>query len=151
MKSCRGYVQGYFTLELSLLFPVVMGIMLLVIYLGFYQYDRSLQELDNIAIVVRGIEKQNMTAKERVDYTQQELSKIYWNKYVAWELEENQLLYAKKEMKIHMKGCLEFPFGGLNFWSNETTWKADCEYSGTVVTPTYVLRAYRKAANLIGY
>ena len=45
---------GYFSVEAALVFPLVMGTILLLIYLGFYQYDRCMLEFDMGTIALRG-------------------------------------------------------------------------------------------------
>lgn len=42
----RKYYRAYFTVEAAVLYPVVLGVVLLMMYLLFFQYDRCLLEQD---------------------------------------------------------------------------------------------------------
>ena len=68
MGRARFKADGYFTVEAALIFPFVMGVILLVIYMWFFQYDRCLMEQDYALITVMATEKQKLKPQERVDY-----------------------------------------------------------------------------------
>ena len=60
----RKYYRAYFTVEAAVLYPVVLGVVLLMMYLLFFQYDRCLLEQDmGRAAGLRGRKKMEQTIR----------------------------------------------------------------------------------------
>ena len=77
MDRFRDMERGYFTVEAAMIFPFVMGVILLVIYMWFFQYDRCLMEQDYALITVLGTEKQGLSPEERVEHIRKLISGLY--------------------------------------------------------------------------
>ncbi len=136
--------RGYFTLEATLLLPFVFGVVLLVIYLWFFIYDRALMELDTGAVALRTAVRGEMDAEERGQAAGESLQKLYEGKYAAWSWEERVARYNHGKVSISCRGSINFPFPGLQFWNGGSDWGAACSRECAVMRPCSMLRTYRK-------
>ena len=65
----RVYKDGYMTLEAALLFPVIFTIIIMLLYMGFFMYDRCLLESSAYIAALRGSRMQLMNNDEIYDKT----------------------------------------------------------------------------------
>ena len=150
MGKTKYNTEGYFTVEAAMIFPFVMGVILLVIYMWFFQYDRCLMEQDYALITVLAVEKQNMKPQERVDYLTGLISDMYTEDYYSWKMCNPAVNFGKGKLVLKIEGSLEFPFKGLNFWSNDNIRESGAIREGTVIDKAFGIRTYRKIKNLMG-
>ncbi len=145
-KTCkhRAKTNGYFTVEASILLPFVLGVILLVIYLWFFAYDRCLMEQDYAMVLIKGIYTSDLTPEERVGYVKELADKTYREEYYGWNFGETKITYDLGRMKIEGDGFLEFPFKGLNFWSEDNTWSSTASHEGSVIKKILGIRTFRK-------
>lgn len=120
-------MEGYFTVEAALLFPMILGVILFVIYSWFYQYDRCLMEMDTGTMALRGC-----------------ADEIYDEKYVAWEPGQAQLTRKQDTVRAERTGRLTFPFSGFKLWNGEAVWRAKAAYENHRVSPVLFVRTYYK-------
>ncbi len=133
-----------------MLFPFVMGVVLLVIYMWFFLYDRCLMEQDYALITVLGTEQQGLKPAERVEYIQSLISGLYTDEYYAWRMTDPKIRFEKGNVSMIIEGSLEFPFYGLSFWSDDHIWESGAKREGTVIDKAFGIRTFRKIKNLIG-
>lgn len=50
----KNHLEGYFTLEATLLFPIVLGAVFLALFLLFFYHDKCMMDLDEAYVVVIG-------------------------------------------------------------------------------------------------
>lgn len=135
---------AYFTLEAGLVLPVVLGVIVLTIYLWFFQYDRCLMEQDAGMLAWRGAVLEAENPAERVRLLEKEAGKVYEGKYVAWEGERAAISMKAGKLQVKMAGKLQFPFQGLQFWAGSNVWETKALYENQVIHPVSVIRNYRK-------
>lgn len=137
-------VGAYFTVEAVLILPIVLGVILLIIYLWFFQYDRCLMEQDIGALALRGAALEAADNENRVRALKDYANEMYLEKYIAWNQELAAIKMQQRKITVGGKGSLNFPFKGLNFWNNENVWESAAEYKNTVLSPETVVRNYNK-------
>ena len=85
----RKNYKAYFTVEAAVLYPIVLGVIVLMTYLLFFQYDRCLLEQDMGRAAVRSGSRW-MQKKEELNRQLQEKDMFFdTEKYIAWESEES--------------------------------------------------------------
>ncbi len=146
MKNNRLY--GYFTVEATLIFPFVMGVILLVIYMFFYKYDRCLMEQDYAVVLADGMYRQGMDMEERAKYISDKIANIYRDEYWAWDEKPARISYDFRKINITGEGEIEFPFRGYKFWKGDNIWEAKRSYSGKYVKKMLGIRTFRKLTGL---
>lgn len=139
----RKRTGAYMTVEAVLILPIVFGVILLVIYLWFYQYDRCLMEQDAGMLAMRGAAMGAEDYEERMEATKSLLAENYAGKYVAWEDLGTDIKIAKGKISVKQKGSIPFPFSGLAFWDGESLWKMSVSYENELLSPASILRKYR--------
>lgn len=137
-------IQGYLTVEAALLFPLILGIMLFIIYFWFYQYDRCLMEQDTGALALRGCALGIQEKDELMKKLLEQENEIYQDKYVAWQQEDVEIKLEKDTIQVKCQGQLRFLFGGLNFWSSDNIWKTKAQYENHRTSPVLFIRSWRK-------
>jgi hypothetical protein len=149
IRKLRETAGGYFTVEAALLFPFVLGVILLVIYLWFYSYDRCLMEQDCAIALVEALGERGVSPEERVGILLEKYESIYKDEYVGWIPQAAEASYSKGVLSIKQSGKLRFPFRGLIFWNGKDVWTAKVSYKGSVIKKMFGIRTYRKINGLI--
>ena len=142
-KSC----EAYFTVEATLVLPLVMGAILLEVYLFCYQYDRCLMEQDMGSLVLwcnevrlenaDTVEKQKAKIKSRT-------GEIYRDKYITWDLTTVDVRLEKNQVSVVGRGQLTFPVPGWNLWNNINLWESEVVYESKSISPVFYIRQLRK-------
>ncbi len=139
--------NAYFTVEAALVIPVVISVMLFVIYMLLFQYNRCLLEQDMGALTLWGSSMEGDDAAALEEKTRERMHGIYMDKYVVWEITELKAELQKNKFMVKGAGQLIFPFPGWNFWSAENVWGAEAEYSGERLSPVTFIRLCRGIQN----
>jgi len=143
------HLKGYFTVEAACIYPFVIAVILLVIYLWFFMYDRCLMEQDFAGILVKSAVYQTDESSERSEYMQSQVGSLYDSQYLCWDYEDISTSITGYNVGVSAKGSLEFPFTGLNFWSETNRWEAEREYTGKMYDRIFIIRTYRKLEGLL--
>ena len=126
----RKNYKAYFTVEAAVLYPIVLGVIVLMTYLLFFQYDRCLLEQDMGRAAVRSGSRW-MQKKEELNRQLQEKDMFFdTEKYIAWEselpvwkLEKNQVTVEQVlERKSRISGEEE-QSGGDSAKQSEVSWE----------------------------
>lgn len=142
-KSCG----AYFTVEATLVLPLVMGAILLEVYLFCYQYDRCLMEQDMGSLVLwcNEIRLENAdTVNEQKEKIQSRTGDIYRDKYVAWDLTTVDVQLEKNRISVIGRGQLAFPAAGWNLWNDINLWEGEATYESRIISPVFYIRQLRK-------
>lgn len=135
--------EAYFTVEAAVLYPIVLGVILLMIYLLFFQYDRCLLDQDMGKAAVAGGGRW-MQTKEKLNHELQEREiAIDTEKYIAWERELPLWKLEKNFITVEQTGRLRYPFPGMGvtqkYWSAKSSFRVERNH------PVDFLRTYRRA------
>ena len=136
------YYKAYFTVEAAVLYPVVLGVVLLMTYLLFFQYDRCLLEQDMGRAAVRSGSRW-MQKKEELNRQLQEKDLFFdTEKYIAWESELPVWKLEKNQVTVEQTGRMPYPFSTITgvpeYWSAKASFQVDRS------SPVDVLRNYRR-------
>jgi hypothetical protein len=66
-KFCKGYEEAYFTLEASLIFPMVLLFTVMMIFLAFYSYNRCMLDHSAYTAAIIGSSNHYDDADEAAD------------------------------------------------------------------------------------
>lgn len=136
------YYRAYFTVEAAVLYPVVLGVVILVMYLLFFQYDRCLLEQDMGRAAVRSGSRW-MQKKEELNRQLQEKDLFFdTEKYVAWESELPEWKLEKSQVTVEQTGRMPYPFSSVagvpKYWSAKATFQVHRN------SPVDLLRKYQR-------
>lgn len=137
--------NAYLTVEAALVFPLVLGSLLFVIYTMLFQYDRCLLEQDLGALALWGSVAEAKDTAELERMVQERTAALYKEKYAAWKFTDISAELGKNRFSAKGAGQLTFPFAGLNFWGGGNVWSAGCEYEYSRLSPVSFIRICNKA------
>ncbi|MCM1194281.1 MAG: hypothetical protein NC389_17895 [Acetatifactor muris] len=138
-----GPENAYFTVEAALVFPVVMGTVLFVIFMLLFQYDRCLLEQDLGAAALWGSSQEVSDVTVLEEMVNERMAGIYRGKYAAWEITEWKASLEKNLFSVQGGGRVTFPVPEWNFWSVENIWAAEAHYSCRRLSPVTFIRLCR--------
>jgi hypothetical protein len=141
----RRYRGGYLTIEASMIMPVVLGVIILVMRIWFFRYDRVLQDMDTCAVVVRSMEQQDMNADEKASYIVEQMQGRYKEHYIAWNFGDISVLCRGDSVSCTVTGS-SGPLAGISgLWDEPDSMSASSERERTILPEVFVIRTYRKA------
>lgn len=134
--------NAYFTVEAALVLPLVMGMLILTVFLFVFQYDRCLLEQDmNMLAVCAGTARAE-SGEELETIVRRRISELYMDKYVAWEMKEQQITVEGHKVSVRGEGCLTLPV--WNVLGKENVWGAGTFRETLRISPADFIRLYRK-------
>ena len=136
-------VQAYFTVEAAMIIPVVISVILFIIGLWFFQYDRCLLEQDMGALALKGSAMNAEDKTEAAEQVKDWQSRISRDKFVLWNQKDMEIKLEKDTIAVRGSGELEFPFAGMDFWGN-AVWRAQARYENHRIDPALFVRNYRR-------
>ncbi|MBO4609473.1 MAG: hypothetical protein J5696_06325 [Lachnospiraceae bacterium] len=139
------YRGGYMTIEAAMIMPVVLGIVILVMRIWFFRYDRVLQDMDTCAVTVRCMEQQDMDADERASYVTEQMQGRYKDQYIVWNFGDISVSCTGDSVACTVTGNSGHIAGISGLWDVPDTLSATSERKRTILPETFVIRTYRKA------
>ncbi len=136
--------DAYLTVEAVLVLPVVLAVVVLVIYLWFFQYDRCLMEQNMGKLALRGCSLQVTDKKELAQTLYRQSEQIDPESYLAWDAAHAEITLKGNQVNIRQEAFLKFPFQGLAFWRGDAGWKTAAEYKSRRIAPMTFIRNCRK-------
>ncbi len=144
MRKIQSSNSGYFTVEAVLILPIALAIILLVMQIWFFRYNRVLQETDTSAVLVRVGHMQELKPDEKVSYVVSEMQNRYRDKYMAWNFGEIQTSLKNGQIICSVSGSSGFSPGWLSPWGDRAESYAVTSRKRNLVSEQFVIRSYRK-------
>ena len=124
--------------------PVVLGVIFLVMFLLFFQYDRCLMEQDVGSAALYGTALWEEESEERLWRTKEHADALYQGKYIAWENKKADIRIEQGKLCVAQSGEMRFPLPGLVFWERKDIWTASVRYENPLLSPAKMIRTWRK-------
>lgn len=137
-KMTGGMAEAFFTVEAAILYPMVLTVIVLMIYLLFFQYDRCLLDQDVGKAAVLNAGKWTLAKSELDEYMKKETMYFDEEKYIAWEGEAARWILEKNDIVVEKAGRLKYPFSGLG--TNEKNWSTKASFRVDRSSPVFYLR-----------
>lgn len=124
-------MKGYFTIEATLIFPIVFFVYVFLLYIGMFQYDRCMMEQDIRRIALRGSTMTDLKSNEIISNVQEMLNGNEWNKYMIIEEKDVETIVEWGSVNIIMKSAMHVPFLNRVWERIEGAWtilvRGNCE------------------------
>ncbi|MBE5861320.1 MAG: hypothetical protein E7295_00545 [Lachnospiraceae bacterium] len=134
-KEKRHGAGAYFTVEASLVLPIVLGSLIFVICFLLFWYNRCLME-QNTAILTVSVAQVGETSREaRQKQLLQWQTGYVTNKHYAWKMSDIHLAVQNKEVQVSRSGQLLL---------GDRLWRAEASYDALIMNPTAFLRLCRR-------
>ncbi len=141
--------NAYFTVEAALVFPVVTGTILFVIYSMLFQYDRCILEQDMGAMALWGSLEEDRDTAALEEKVQRRMAELYRDKYVTWRFTAMNASLDKNYFSVQGAGEFTIPLKGWNFPGIGEVWGAKADYGYSRLAPVAFIRLCHKFRNLI--
>jgi len=134
-------VEGYFTLEATLLFPIIIVVYLGVFYMGFYQYDRCIAEQNLRSVVLQG--SRSMEEMTCADIGSR-YEKLVKNSLAAATVEDVQVEMKQGRIEGKVKGVLDIPVLSLGIVGKDGKWRFSVGTVSRKWEPAFWLRLQKR-------
>lgn len=132
--SCR----GYFTIEATLVVPVILFVMLWIVYVGCYQYNRCFLTQELYKIVIDESANSYLSNQEIKTNILERIGLIDWDKAIAIEIEEINVESDNNKIIIKIKALINLPIQNPFIASDH--YKMDIMIIYNQINPLKVLR-----------
>lgn len=105
------YTSGYMTLEAALLFPILFSIITLLLYVGFFVYDRCLLESSAYIAALRGSRMQMSDNNEVYDETYLLAKGLVEGRVFGVRDEKISVTVTFDEVKVSYDAQVSMPIG----------------------------------------
>ncbi|MBQ6806942.1 MAG: hypothetical protein IJO97_05880 [Lachnospiraceae bacterium] len=140
-------VSAYMTLETSFLVTWVIFLMIFLIYLSFYLYDRCVLFQDAYAICFRGSIQKEVSPS---DYINSHMEEQFGKKYFGVGNVDARVEQSRTEVQVYAKCDVKVPFYHFLTLADRKEWSMQTEAKAQIINPTKMIRACRMAGNVIG-
>lgn len=137
-------MPAYFTVEAAMIMTMVLNVLMILIYIMFFQYNRCLLEQDMGALALKGCTVQAESKEELLQTLKQYESQLYLEKYIVWEHGEVSLELKQDSIKVEQTGNLIFPFAWEGVFDMESQWDTKAVYENKRISPVTFIRNYAK-------
>lgn len=128
-------LEGYFTVEASLVLPIVIGSIVFIIYVLLYWYNRCLMDQDTAMLAMQAVILDQgdveQTGREAEAWRRQNLTE----KYVGWQMGDIILSKQRDQIKVAREGKL---------LTDHSPWEAVTAYENKILHPSNFLRLCRR-------
>ena len=136
--------NAYFTVEAALIIPLVLGILVFLIFIMFYQYDRCLLEQDIGMVVFWGATVRAHNNQQLMEEVQNREANIYWEKYILFYPQEMKASIGNGKVSVEKRGDISILFSGLSTVPGLKSWEITTCYTNRRLSPKFILRSIKK-------
>lgn len=133
------------TLEASFLVTWVVFLMIFLIYLSFYLYDRCVLFQDAYAICFRGSIQKEVKPS---DYIHAHIAEQFGKKYFGVGEVNTDVEQSAGEVKVYAGCDVKVPFHTFLTLAGRSEWVMKTEVKAQIINPTKIIRKCRMAGNI---
>lgn len=112
MRNREQFLSAYMTLEISLLFPIIIMVLVCSIYLCFFSYDQTIA-FQNAAISAqygKGLSYFDLDNTVIIENTYNVLEELNTNQYISLEIIKQKVEVEKNTIRVAQGGNMKIPF-----------------------------------------
>lgn len=140
----RRKTTAYLTVEAALVLPIVLGFVVSIMYLLFFQYNRCMLEQDMGALALRGNSLWVGDKTTLLGELHNQADKIDYEKYIAWQQGMTNIRLEGNHTYVEGDGNVLFPFYGLGAGDVNPAWHIKVSFQNQRVEPVAFVRNWRK-------
>ncbi len=136
--------NAYFTVEAALIIPLTLGILIFLIFIMFYQYDRCLLEQDIGMVAFWGTTVKADDNQLLMEEVQNREANIYWEKYILFYPQDMNVSIGNGKVSVEKRGDISILFSGLATVPDLKNWEIVTSYTNRRLSPKFMLRSINK-------
>lgn len=134
--------KAYFTVEATLIMPMIFLFLFLVIYLGFFQYNRCLLDQDAYILAMTESRKYYQSNGQMYQNIANTKEKWEWKKYISFKKEAVDVEVGTGKITITAKGQVITPI--RFFFLENGQWDICIRRQSQIQNPVFIMRNYKK-------
>lgn len=142
MKKRKEYYDGYMTVEAAFLVPLVFMILMLLIYWGFYCYDKSVSVQCSYLAALRGASQWEMNDAQQEAFALKQLEKLTDEALLFLKEQDIYVDAGLAEMKAGVRGSMDILLTALR-GNDRERWMVESEKKAYRLKPASFIRKYR--------
>lgn len=131
------------TIEASLLFPMLLGGIIFIIYMGFYLYNAGTIKQTAYIAALRGSQEKHKNSDAIENYVEQEVQKMLSNRMLVKENMEIKTKVFSNKVSVEIEFGMKAPFF-QELWSKINLWKMETKAEAVRLNPVDIIRNVRK-------
>ena len=120
-------VDGFVTIEYTLLIPVLLVLYTFLVYIGMYQYNQCLLRTNVYILGTEGVHFMNVEASSKAAMLQEIEDQLYYDKYLLAEELQTDYSVRGNHIEICGSGKMTNPFAVLSLGEDDWELNASCE------------------------
>lgn len=142
MKEKKRYLEGYLTVEATFIIPIVVMIIGLLLYWGFYCYDKSVSLQCSYLAALRGSNEWEQSNNEVEQLVAQNLEQLTEETVLYMEMEELDVQVGLVNIEAEVSGAMDILFSKLR-GDTMTRWNLNSKKSAHRLKPSSYIRKYQ--------
>lgn len=137
-SKCAG---GYFTVEATLIMPIVLYVCLFIIYTGFFWYDRCLMRQDAYRAALAGSSIYRDDNQKVYNKVADTIARLTEDKYIAADYAV--VITVQSKVNVTISGQIAMPFRGLAGLLGKEKWEIMESVESKCINPVIFIRMCR--------
>lgn len=133
--------EGYFTVEATLIMPIVLYVCFFIIYTGFYWYDRCLMRQDAYRAALAGSSIYRDDNQIVYNKAADTIARLTENKYIATDC--TIVITVQSKVNVTISGRIAMPFRGLAGLLGKEEWEISENVESKCINPVIFIRMCR--------
>lgn len=142
MKKRKKYYEGYLTVEATFIIPLAIIIIALLLYWGFYCYDKSISVQCSYLAVLRGSNEWERTNGELEKLVTQNLDKLIDEVILYTEMEERKVEVGLMSIEADVRGGMDIFISELR-GDTTTRWELSSRKRAYRLKPSSYIRKHQ--------
>ena len=140
--------KGYSTIEAAVIIPIILSIVLLLIWTGFFFYDRNVLSQAASRAAVCGSQMSYLENEEIADYVSNRVSELTEGKLILLDLAETTVTVTATNICVNVTGTMNVPdFIILGNIYNGGTWNINIKEYGARLKSSMFIRTANRIKN----
>lgn len=133
--------EGYFTVEATLIMPIVLYVCFFIIYTGFYWYDKCLMKQDAYRAALAGSSIYRDDNQKVYNTVADTIARLAEDKYIATDY--TVAITVQSKVNVTISGQIAMPFHGLAKLLGKEKWEISEKVESKCINPVVFIRMCR--------
>lgn len=147
-KTKGKYIKAYFTVEASMVIPMVIFLFSFIFYLTFFLYDRCIASQDAYILAFRGSRLCEKDAGEIEQYVKEFAKEQFDRRYIALTGFSDMVYADKRKVEMEITGEISPAF--TDQLLEQKVWHFHANAKADRICPTECIRRFRLAKKIGG-
>lgn len=145
------YLDGSYTVEMALLFPIILGVLLFSLGLTFYLYDLCVLDISANLVAIEGQKYADMSERNRERKIKKMAEGEVADCLIAMENLTTSVQVTGEKISVSYTGIYSFPIMSSFLGGQGETQNVSIQANSVLQEPVEWIRTVRKAGRIVEY